>query len=104
MYPRMKNAESVIVFIGERELRKKLARRWGPTTVRNAIQRIRVVFKFAMDNGLTERFIRGAFHSLWTGVQTPFAKDPLAGTRSEGAEAVHTSGNSPAAQRRLCAG
>src|SRR5579871_4031538 len=27
------------------ELRKKLARKWGPTTVRNAIQRIRVVFK-----------------------------------------------------------
>jgi integrase len=40
------------------EMRKKLAHKWGPTTVRNAIQRIRVVFKFAVDNGLTERVIR----------------------------------------------
>jgi integrase len=40
------------------DLRKKLARKWGPTTVRNAIQRIRVVFKFAVDNGLTDRLIR----------------------------------------------
>jgi integrase len=40
------------------ELRKKLARKWGPTTVRNAIQRIRVVFKFAVDNGLTDHLIR----------------------------------------------
>jgi integrase len=40
------------------ELRKQLARKWGPTTVRNAIQRIRVVFKFAVDNGLTARAIR----------------------------------------------
>jgi integrase len=40
------------------ELRKKLARKWGPTTVRNAIQRIRVVFKLAVDNGLTVRAIR----------------------------------------------
>jgi integrase len=40
------------------ELWKKLARKLGPTTVRNAIQRIRVVFKFAVENGLTERAIR----------------------------------------------
>jgi integrase len=40
------------------DLRKKLARRWGPTTVRNAIQRIRVVFKFATDNGLAKCAIR----------------------------------------------
>ncbi len=39
-------------------LRKKPVRKWGPTTVRNAIQRIRVVFKFAVDNGLTDRLIR----------------------------------------------
>jgi len=43
---------------GLAELRKKLARKWGPTTVRKAIQRIRVVFKFAVDNGLTDRLIR----------------------------------------------
>jgi|SRR5579884_301214 len=40
------------------DLRKKLAQKWGPTTVRNAIQRIRVIFKFAVDNGLTDRLIR----------------------------------------------
>jgi hypothetical protein len=40
------------------ELRKKLARKWGPKTVHNAIQLIRVVFKFAVDNGLTEHAIR----------------------------------------------
>jgi len=40
------------------DLRKQLARKWGPTTLRNAIQRIRVVFKFAVDNGLTDRLIR----------------------------------------------
>ncbi|MHB1423151.1 MAG: tyrosine-type recombinase/integrase, partial [Gemmataceae bacterium] len=40
------------------ELRKKLACKWGPKTVCNAIQRIRVVFKFAVDNGLTDHLIR----------------------------------------------
>jgi integrase len=39
-------------------LRKKMAKKWGPVTLRNVIQRIRVVFKFAVDNGLTERVIR----------------------------------------------
>jgi integrase len=38
------------------ELRKAMsARGWGPTTLGNVIQRIRVVFKFAFDNGLTDR-------------------------------------------------
>lgn len=36
-------------------LRNKLARKWGPVTLGNVIQRIRVVFKFAWDNGLTDR-------------------------------------------------
>jgi integrase len=39
-------------------LRKKMAKKWGPTTLRNVIQRIRVVFKYAVDNGLTDRVIR----------------------------------------------
>jgi integrase len=39
-------------------LRKKMAKKWGPVTLRNVIQRIRVVFKFAVDNGLTDRVIR----------------------------------------------
>jgi integrase len=39
-------------------LRKKMAIKWGPTTLRNVIQRIRVVFKYAVDNGLTDRVIR----------------------------------------------
>jgi integrase len=39
-------------------LRKKLARRWGPVTLGNVIQRIRVVFKFALDDGMIDRPIR----------------------------------------------
>jgi integrase len=36
-------------------LRQKLARKWGPVTLGNVIQRIRVVFKFAWDDGLIDR-------------------------------------------------
>jgi integrase len=36
-------------------LRNKLARKWGPVTLGNVIQRIRVAFKFAWDNGLIDR-------------------------------------------------
>jgi integrase len=39
-------------------LRAKLAKRWGPVTLGNTIQRIRVVFKFAWDYGLIERPVR----------------------------------------------
>jgi integrase len=39
-------------------LRGKLAKKWGPVTLGNAIQRIRVVFKFAWDNGLIDRPVR----------------------------------------------
>jgi integrase len=40
-------------------LRGKMVRkRWGPVTLGNVIQRIRVVFKFAWDNGLIERPVR----------------------------------------------
>jgi integrase len=34
------------------DLRKKLARKWGPTTLGNTIQRIRVVLKYAADSRL----------------------------------------------------
>src|SRR5262249_6042038 len=34
--------------------RNTLARRWGPVTLGNAIQRIRVVFKFAVTDGLVD--------------------------------------------------
>lgn len=37
------------------KLRKKLAKPWGPVTLGNVIQRIRVVFKFASDQQLIER-------------------------------------------------
>jgi len=37
------------------ELRKKMARGWGPGTLGNVIQRMRVAFKFAFDNGLIDR-------------------------------------------------
>ncbi len=40
------------------ELRAKMAKGWGPSTVGNVIQRIRVVFKFAFDNGLIDRPVR----------------------------------------------
>jgi integrase len=36
-------------------LRKKMAKRWGPVTLGNVIQRIRVAFKFASDNDLIGR-------------------------------------------------
>jgi integrase len=36
-------------------LRNKLARKWGPVTLGNVIQRIRVVFKYAADNRLIDR-------------------------------------------------
>jgi hypothetical protein len=36
-------------------LRGKMAKRWGPVTLGNVIQRVRVVFKFASDNGLIDR-------------------------------------------------
>jgi integrase len=36
-------------------LRGKMARKWGPVTLGNAIQRVRTVFKFAAENGLIER-------------------------------------------------
>jgi integrase len=39
-------------------LRKKMAKKWGPVTLGNVIQRIRVVFKFAWDNGLIDRPVR----------------------------------------------
>src|SRR5262249_21285440 len=39
-------------------LRSKMAKRWGPVTLGNVIQRIRVVFKSAADDGLVDRPIR----------------------------------------------
>jgi integrase len=36
-------------------LRNKMARKWGPATLGNVIQRMRVVFKFAWDSGLIDR-------------------------------------------------
>jgi integrase len=39
-------------------LRNKLAKKWGPVTLGNVIQRIRVIFKFAWDNGLIDRPVR----------------------------------------------
>lgn len=35
-----------------------MAKRWGPVTLGNAIQRIRVMFKFAWDEGLVSRPVR----------------------------------------------
>ena len=61
------------------ELRKKLAHKWGPTTVRNAIQRIRVVFEFAVDNGLTDRLIR-----YGQGFKRPSQKTLRPGARRKG--------------------
>jgi hypothetical protein len=40
------------------ELRSKMAKKWGPVTLGNVIQRIRVVCKFAFDNGLLDRPVR----------------------------------------------
>jgi integrase len=39
-------------------LRTKLARRWGPVALGNAIQRVRSVFKHAFDAGLIDRPVR----------------------------------------------
>ena len=39
-------------------LHGKMAKKWGPVTLGNVIQRIRVVFKFAWDNGLINRPVR----------------------------------------------
>jgi integrase len=39
-------------------LRNKMAKKWGPVTLGNVIQRIRVVFKFAADDGLIDRPLR----------------------------------------------
>jgi integrase len=36
-------------------LRRKMARKWGPVTLGNVIQRVRVAIKFASDNGLIDR-------------------------------------------------
>lgn len=40
------------------KLRNKMAKKWGPVTLGNTIQRIRVVFKYAFDAGLIDRPIR----------------------------------------------
>jgi integrase len=39
-------------------LRAEAARRWGPVSLGNFIQRVRCVFKFGADNGLLERAVR----------------------------------------------
>lgn len=39
-------------------LRSRMARKWGPVRLGNAIIRVKSVFKFATDNGLTERAVR----------------------------------------------
>jgi integrase len=39
-------------------LRQQMAKRWGPRTLGNVIQRLRVAFKFAADNGLIEHPVR----------------------------------------------
>jgi integrase len=39
-------------------LRRQFARRWGPVTLGNVIQRVRVVFKHAADNDLIDRPLR----------------------------------------------
>jgi integrase len=39
-------------------LRKKMAKSWGPVTLGNTIQRVRSLFKYAMDNGLIDRPVR----------------------------------------------
>ena len=40
------------------ELRVTMAEKWGPVTLGNVIQRIRVAFKFASDNDLIARPVR----------------------------------------------
>ena len=39
-------------------LRARLAKQWGPVTLGNTINRIRVIFKFAFDDGMIDRPIR----------------------------------------------
>jgi integrase len=39
-------------------LRKKMAKKWGPVRLGNTIQRVRCVFKFALDAGLIDRPVR----------------------------------------------
>jgi integrase len=39
-------------------LRARMAERWGPVRLGNAITRVRSVFKYALDNGLLERPVR----------------------------------------------
>jgi integrase len=39
-------------------LRRKLAKKWGPVTLGNVIQRIRVIFKYAWDSVLIDRPVR----------------------------------------------
>src|SRR5262249_43257806 len=39
-------------------LRKAMAQKWGPTTLGNVVQRMRVIFKFAWDEGLISRPVR----------------------------------------------
>jgi integrase len=40
------------------KLRATMAKRWGPTRMRNAITRVKSVFKFGFDNGLLDRPMR----------------------------------------------
>jgi integrase len=40
------------------DMRGKMAKTWGPATLGNVIQRMRVVFKYAFDNGLIDRPVR----------------------------------------------
>jgi integrase len=41
-----------------RQLRRQIARKWGPVRLANEIQRVRSVFKYAFDAGLLDRPIR----------------------------------------------
>jgi integrase len=45
-------------------LRSRMAERWGPIRLGNAITRVKSVFKYALDNGLLDRPVRfgGEFH------------------------------------------
>jgi integrase len=45
-------------------LRARMAERWGPVRLGNAITRVKSVFKYALDNGLTDKPVRfgGEFH------------------------------------------
>ena len=39
-------------------LRRRMAKRWGPVRLGNAITRVKSVFKYGTDNGLIERAVR----------------------------------------------